>query len=179
MKIDIRGPAGLVAACAAAMISAPTALADQPAPDVPPAPDVVNQAAAATDAPPAAAAPPAADPPVPAAPAAVPHLSSPENLPPGTTNTPINEGPRTSYLRGIWTAIHSQDITWRDGLLMLAQRPMDPGATPPHGIPAGPQAPGPAAPAPETLAPAPETAAPAPETPAPAPETVAPAPETP
>lgn len=139
MKIDIRARAlvtGMTAAaCAAAVISAPSALADDPTP-VPPPPDVVNQAAA-TGAPPAA-------------PAGVPHLSSPENLPPGTTDAPINEGPRTSYLRGIWLAIHDHDLTWKDGLLMLAQRPMDAGPAPLPGVPAGPQAPEPAEPAPPT-----------------------------
>jgi len=144
VNIEIRAQArvtGLTAAaCVAAMISAPTALADEPTP-VPPPPDVITQVAAtdaATDAPPAA----------PAAPAAVPHLSSPENLPPGTTDTPVNEGPRTSYLRGIWHAVQDQDLTWKDGLLMLAQRPMNAGAAPPPGVPAGPQAPGPAEPPP-------------------------------
>ncbi|MGE5694364.1 MAG: dopamine receptor D4 [Candidatus Sericytochromatia bacterium] len=141
MNIDVRAHAGLtgltVAAAAAAIISAPIALAD-PIPDPPaPSPDVVTQAAA-TEAPPAAAQ------------AGVPHLSSPENLPPGTTDVPVNEGPRTSYLRGIWHAIQNQDLTWKDGLLMLAQRPMDAGAAPPPGVPAGPQAPGPAEPAPPT-----------------------------
>lgn len=127
-----------VAAAAAAMISAPSALADPPTPAPPaPPPDVVTQAAATEAAPPAA-------------PAEVPHLSSPENLPPGTTDVPVNEGPRTSYLRGIWHAIQNQDLTWKDGLLMLAQRPMDARATPPPGVPAGPQAPAPAEPAPPT-----------------------------
>ncbi|MFZ0831556.1 MAG: hypothetical protein WAM92_00450, partial [Mycobacterium sp.] len=81
---------------------------------------------------------------------AVPHLSSPENLPPGTTDVPDNEGPRTSYLRGIWHAIQDQDLTWKDGLLMLAQRPMTANANPPPGVPAGPQQPGPLAPPPPT-----------------------------
>ena len=146
MNINIRANArvaGLAAAaCAAAMIAAPTALADPEASDAPPAPDVVVNQAAATDAAPVAAQ---AD-----APAEVPHLPSPGNLPPGTTETPINEGPRTSYLRGIWQAIQSEDLTWKDGLLMLAQRPMDPGATPPPGVPAGPQQPGAAEPLPPT-----------------------------
>lgn len=135
MNIDIRARVtGLTAAaCAAAMLSAPTALADDPTPV--PQPDIVTQAAA-TEALPAAA------------PAEVPHLSSPQNLPPGTTDVPVNEGPRTSYLRGIWHAIQDQDLTWQDGLMMLAQRPMTANATPPPGVPAGPQQPGPLAPPP-------------------------------
>ena len=152
MNIDIRAHArvaGLAAAaCAAAMIAAPTALADPQTGDAPPAPDVVTQAAATDDAPVAAPAP-APDP----APAEVPHLSSLENLPPGTTEAPINEGPRTSYLRGIWQAIQSQDLTWQDGLMMLAQRPMNASAAPPPGVPAGPQAPVPQAPGPAEPAP--------------------------
>jgi hypothetical protein len=137
--MDIRARARVTcmtaAACAAAVITAPSALADDPTP-APPPPDVVNQAAA-TDAPPAA-------------PAEVPHLSSPQNLPPGTTDIPVNEGPRTSYLRGIWHAIQDQDLTWKDGLLMLAQRPMDAGSAPPPGVAAGPQQPGPLEPPPPT-----------------------------
>jgi hypothetical protein len=119
-------------ALAAAMFFAPGALADPDTP-APPPPDTIDQAAA------------------PAAQAPVPHLYSPENLPPGTSDAPVGEpqGPGTTYAHEIWHSIQTQDITWRDGLLMLlAQRPMNPNATPPPGVAAGPQQQGPAVPPP-------------------------------
>ncbi|MBV9515883.1 MAG: dopamine receptor D4 [Mycobacteriaceae bacterium] len=118
------------AALAAAIMSAPAAVADQDAP-APPPPGAVDQAAA---------------------PAPVPHLSSPENLPPGTSDTPVDgtESAGVTYARSIWEAIQDHDISWRQGLVLLAQRPMDPDAAPPPGLAAGPQQPGPAAPPPST-----------------------------
>ena len=76
-------------------------------------------------------------------PAEVPHLSSPENLPPGTTNVPLepDQGRGMSYLRDLWHAVQTQDISGRDALLLLTQRPLDPNAMPTNGLPAGPQAP--------------------------------------
>lgn len=88
---------------------------------------------------PVAVADPAApaDPAVPADPAAViaappllladgvPHLPSPQNLPPGTTATPPQGGnPTLTYLRDVWHAVRNQDITPSDALLLIAQRPM-------------------------------------------------------
>ena len=105
----------------------------------------------------------------PAPPAEVPHLMSPENLPPGTTITPLDpqQGRTTSYLRDLWHAVQTQEISGRDAILLLTQRPLDPNAMPTNGLPAGPQAPLPAepVPAPELAPPlpAPETAPPAPE----------------
>ncbi|WP_137148510.1 transglycosylase family protein [Mycolicibacterium sp. CR10] len=71
-------------------------------------------------------------------PEAVPHLVSPENLPPGTTVDPAlvgNESPNVTYLKEIWHAIQTQDITGRDALLALTQRPLStpdtPGGPPP------------------------------------------------
>ena len=83
----------------------------------------------------------------PVAPAEVPHLASPENLPTGTT---LNEGdlpaqsPNVGYLKDLWHAIQTQDITGKDALLALTQRPMstpEPGS---ENLNAGPGiAPGP------------------------------------
>jgi hypothetical protein len=75
-------------------------------------------------------------------------LSSPENLPPGTTDVPVDpqQGRGISYLRDLWHAVQTQDISGRDALLLLTQRPLDPNAVPRNGLPAGPQAPLPAAP---------------------------------
>jgi len=91
-------------------------------------------------------------------PEGMPHLVSPQNLPPGTTVDPAlvpNESPNVTYLKEIWHAIQTQEITGSDALLALTQRPLstpDPGGVPPHTpLPAGaaPVAPAPApAPAP-------------------------------
>ncbi len=132
MSFDIRMAGTIagtgVAAFAAAMMWAPNAAADSETP-VPPPPDTVNQAA----------------PPTP-----VPHLTSPDNLPPGTSDEPVpgTESAGTAYARSVWDAIQDHDITWRQGLILLAQRPMNPNPTPPAGLAAGPQQPGPAVPPP-------------------------------
>ena len=128
-RIVARIAGGAVAALAATTISAaPSALADPPDTPVPPAPDTTNQAA----------------------PGPVPHLSSPTNLPPGTSDDPVpgTESSGVSYARSIWEAIQDHNINWRQGLVLLAQRPMDPNATPPPGVAAGPQPPGPNPPPP-------------------------------
>jgi hypothetical protein len=118
----------------AAFLAAPAALADStdpapaPAPVPVPVPLVVPGDPAAQPA--AAPASGLAD--------GVPHLPSPDNLPPGTTDTP----PQTrslGYLRDILHAIGNHDVSMNDALLLLAQRPMS--AT------AGPgQSPGPSGP---------------------------------
>lgn len=96
----------------------------------------------------------------------MPHLSSPENLPPGTTDAPPDPSQTRGlgYLRDIWHAYQTQEVNGRDALLLLTQRPMDANAAPPPGMPANPTPP---------LAPASAPAAPAdpapPLLPAPAP----------
>jgi hypothetical protein len=131
VSIDKRTVAKLagvgVGALAAAIVSAPAALADPPTP-APPPPDTTDQAA----------------------PGPVPHLSSLQNLPPGTSATPVDgtESAGQAYAQSIWEAIQDHQISWKQGLILLAQRPMDPNATPPPGVAAGPQPPGPAAPPP-------------------------------
>jgi hypothetical protein len=90
-----------------ATLAAPVAAAEPDSPD--PATQVVAES----------------DPAVVAAPAdGVPHLPSPDNLPPGTTGTPA-EGSNTSYLRYLWQAIRTPGITMSDALILIAQRPMD------------------------------------------------------
>jgi hypothetical protein len=56
----------------------------------------------------------------------VSHLPSPENLPPGTTQT-APEHPRLGYLREIWQAVRGKDVSASEALLLLAQRPGDAG----------------------------------------------------
>ena len=56
----------------------------------------------------------------------VQHLSSPDNLPPGTTaDQPVNStSPNVSYLKELWHAVQNQQISRSDALVALAQRPM-------------------------------------------------------
>jgi hypothetical protein len=60
----------------------------------------------------------------------VPHLPSPDNLPPGTTQA-APEGPKMSYLRYLWQAVHTPGVTMGDALMLIAQRPMDAQSAPP------------------------------------------------
>ncbi len=92
---------------------APDPLASLNAVDIPaPANDAANQAMSGS---------------LPAPPDGMPHLASPDNLPTGTT---MNEGelpaqgPNVGYLHELWHAIQTQDITGKDALLALTQRPL-------------------------------------------------------
>lgn len=117
----------------------PTAAADPTGP--PPGPDPVLTAPADPAAEPATA--------LAAPPEGVPHLSSPDNLPPGTSDIPADpEGHRMAYLRDLWHAVQTQEISGSGALLLLTQRPMDADTAPPPGMPAGPQGPVDAAPPP-------------------------------
>ncbi|MGJ6122185.1 transglycosylase family protein [Mycolicibacterium sp. Y3] len=127
---------------APAPVAAPDPLAPLGAVNVPqPAYDVANQAISGQL-------------PVPAE--GVPHLISPDNLPPGSTMDPNadgNESPNVSYLRQLWHAVQNQDITGKDALIAITtQRSMN--SPIPDEIPAPPNAPAPAAPAPADPAPA-------------------------
>ena len=162
MRIGICALSGVVAL----VITAPSASADPAAPPPPPADDVTIHAVAGDPAAPpppppaddvtihAVAGDPAAPPPPPPAddvtihavagdpaapPAEVPHLASPENLPPGTTNVPPPQGRGLSYLRELWHALQTQEVSGADAFLLLTQRRLDPHAAPPPGMPAGPQ----------------------------------------
>ncbi len=100
-------------------------------------------------------------------PAEVPHLVSPENLPPGTAIAPqgLNEGANVTYLKEIWHAIRTQEISGSDALLALTQRPM---TTPDNR--GGPQPLAPVVPAdPLAAAPVPGPGVPPGPVPAPAP----------
>jgi resuscitation-promoting factor RpfA len=143
MGTDIEVKKLSVAAAGAAVLAGlllgtPSALADPVVPGPPPpppAPDAPVQAAAAEAAPPAEG---------------VPHLVSPENLPPDTTMTPV--GPQESrgltYLRELLVAVQTQEVSGKDALLLLTQQPLDPAATPPPGVAPGPTPPAPGAPLP-------------------------------
>jgi hypothetical protein len=70
-----------------------------------------------------------------------PHLTSLMNLPPGTTAVPDQQGHGMTYLRDLWRAYQTQEISGGDALLLLTQRPMNADAAPPPGMPASPQSP--------------------------------------
>jgi hypothetical protein len=109
---------------------APDPLAMVNSVDIPaPAFDAVNQAVSGD---------------LPVTPAEVPHLISPENLPSGTTMDATAlpaQSPNVTYLKDLWHAIQTQDVTGKDALLALTQRPL---TTPAQGNVNGPgMAPGP------------------------------------
>jgi hypothetical protein len=138
VRIDIEATtltvmSGALGIVAALTLSAPTALADPALPPPPPpapapAPDATVQAAAADPATP---------------PDGTPHLSSLQNLPPGTTDSPPdgNQPRGLGYLRDLWHAVQTQDVSGKDALLLLTQRPMNADAAPPPGMPANPTPP--------------------------------------
>ena len=118
------------AVCAAGVITGlgmatSVALADPQNMPPPPPAQPVNQAASD------------GDPLVP--PNGVPHLSSPANLPPGTTDAGPPESAGVSYLREIWRAVQNHDISGSDAMLLFAQRPMN--SAPPPGMQVNPQPP--------------------------------------
>ena len=102
---------------------------------------------------------------LPTPPDGIPHLASPENLPQGYTmdeGALPNQSPNVTYLKELWHAIQTQDITGKDALLALTQRPLTtpapenvngPGAAPGAEIPA-PLPPGPGLPPGPALPPA-------------------------
>ena len=73
----------------------------------------------------------------------MPHLASPEHLPPGSTMDPAANGtdsPNVSYLKDLWQAVQNHDISGKEALIMgLAQRSMN---TPYPDADAGPERPG-------------------------------------
>ncbi|BDX32026.1 hypothetical protein TUM20985_25730 [Mycobacterium antarcticum] len=159
MKANTVKHAAAVAGCASGLFLALVGVAApagaDPVDPVPPPPAPVTVLPAPAPAPDSeitvqAAGPDA--PPVP--PNGVPHLASPDALPPGSTMDPsvvAGESPNVSYLRDLWHAVQNQEISGKEALLLgVAQRGMN---TP---IPA--QAPGPNVP----LRPVDPVAAPAP-----------------
>ncbi len=63
----------------------------------------------------------------------IPHLASPENLPPDTSAAPPTDTSRLGYLRDLWHAMQTQEVSGSDALLLLTQRPLS--STPPAGTP--------------------------------------------
>ena len=99
---------------------------------------------------------------LPAMPDGMPHLTSPDNLPPGSTMDPSatpSDSPNVSYLKDLWQAVQSHDISGKEALIMgLSQRGMNtpypeqapgpnvPVTPPPPADPAAPPPPAPDAP---------------------------------
>ena len=139
------------AALAALVVAAAPAAADPAPPPLPvpaplPGPALPGPAPLAEPAPLAVPMPLAAEIPVqpeaaaqalaagPVDPAAegVPHLVSPENLPPGTSITPAQTQTRLNYVRDLWHAMQTQEVSGSDALLLLTQRPLS--ASPSTGL---------------------------------------------
>ena len=82
---------------------------------------------------------------LPTPPDGIPHLASPDAPPPGSTMDPTAagvEGPNVSYLKDLWQAVQSHDISGKEALVMgLAQRGMNtpyPEQAPGPNVPVGP-----------------------------------------
>jgi len=115
---------------AAVFLAAPAAWAD---PDVPVDPAVPAPVITDTN---------AQVPVIPApAPAPVQHLSSPDNLPPGTSSEAAPPQGRLGYWRDLLHAMQTQQVSGSDALLLLTQRPLDATTAPPPGVPADPSGP--------------------------------------
>jgi hypothetical protein len=177
MSLDIRTVLSAFTCCASgaavALVVAGAASADPLLPAPPPPPVESTTVQAAGDVP-----VPGPAPVLPAPPDGVPHLASPDALPPGSTLDPQdNDSPNVSYLKDLWQAVQNHEISGKEALVMgLAQRGMDtpiPEQAPGPNVPLSPvdpalapppPAPGPApAPAPPLLPPPP--ASPLPPTP--------------
>ncbi len=112
---------------AAALLWAPTAAAEPEVPVDPPAPLAIAEVA------PAEAVPPADPLAVPSdavavsltPPEGIPHLFTPDNLPPGATQVETRSTSTRDYLKDVWEAVRSGDVTTGEALLLIAQRPMD------------------------------------------------------
>jgi hypothetical protein len=169
MHNTIRTVLSVVTCCASGaavtLIASATAWAD-PLPLPPPPPPVESTTVQAADAP------------APTPPDGVPHLASPDALPPGSTMEPQdNDSPNVSYLKDLWQALQNHEISGKEALVMgIAQRGMN--------TPYPDQAPGPnvpSSPADPALAPPPPAPAFPPPPPAPAfpPPPASPLPPTP
>jgi hypothetical protein len=149
---------------------APAPLTVLPAPGPPPGPDAIVQAAAPA-APDAPVLPPDAAPLPATPPNGVPHLASPDALPPGSTMVPQDaDSPNVSYLKDLWQAVQNHEISGKEALIMgMAQRGMNtpiPGQAPGPNVPITPGAPALAPPPPaDPMGPPPAPMGPPPATP--------------
>jgi hypothetical protein len=160
MSLGIRTVLSAFTCCASgaavALIAAAAASADPLLPPPPPPPVESTTVQAAGDAPEPGPAPAPA---LPTPPDGVPHLASPDALPPGSTMNPQDsDSPNVSYLKDLWQAVQNHEISGKEALVMgIAQRGMD--------TPIPDQAPGPNVP----ISPVDPALAPPPPAPGPAP----------
>ena len=114
------------------------------------------------------------------APAEVPHLSSLENLPPGTTEEleANSQYPNITYLRELWHAIKTQDVSGNGALLALTQRRLT-SEGPQQSGPVGPNTPTGPAPGDDVPAPVDDVPTPAEDVPPPAEDVPPPAEDVP
>lgn len=140
MTITTTNPVWMRSAClglgalsiSAALLAAPMASADPADPVDPVVPTVVAGEAGT----------PPVDAPAPApSPVPVQHLSSPDNLPPGTTSADVPPQGRLGYWRDLLHAMRTQEVSGGDALLLLTQRPLDANAAPPPGMSSSPTGP--------------------------------------
>lgn len=122
MRAEVTRAGLAVLGIGVALLAAPSALADPETPPADPPPPLAAVVPAPVLQVDAAAAPLAIAASAPAA-EGVPHLPTPDNLPPGTTTAPT-EGRNLGYIRDLWHAVRTQDVTMTDALLLFAQRPM-------------------------------------------------------
>ncbi|WP_395311554.1 hypothetical protein V4U86_12720 [Mycobacterium sp. AMU20-3851] len=162
MTFDIAAKALVAVAggCSALMFAAPAmAEPEVPPTPVPPVQETVAAPGETVAAPAGTVAAPAEG---------VPHLPSPDALPPGATMDPSvmagAESPNVSYLRDLWHAVQNQELSGKEALLLgISQRslntPIPPQAPGPH-VPVSPAVPAPVPP------PAPVPVVPVPPAPA-------------
>ncbi len=114
--------AGAVLGFGLACVAAPVAAAEPVVPGEPvvPVPLEVPPPPAADPAALAQAAAPAALTPA----EGTSHLPSPDSLPPGTTQT-APEHSTLDYLKDVWKALRTEEVSASDALLLLAQRPVN------------------------------------------------------
>ena len=156
MSHTIRTVLSAVTCCASgaavALVASATAWADPPLPTPQPPPPPVESTTVQA----------AGDAPAPTPPDGIPHLASPDALPPGSTMEPQdNDSPNVSYLKDLWQAVQNQEISGKEALLLgIAQRGMNtpyPDQAPGPNVPSAPVdpalAPPPPAPAPDPALP--------------------------
>ncbi|HYO01140.1 MAG TPA: hypothetical protein VET27_04210 [Mycobacterium sp.] len=145
--------AAVVASCTSGLFLAVVGLASpagadpvDPAPPLPAPMTTVPAPAPGSDVAVQAAGPDAALLP----PNGVPHLASPDALPPGSTMDPsvmAGESPNVSYLKDLWHAVRNQEISGKEALLLgVAQRGMNtpiPDQAPGPNVPITPADPAP------------------------------------
>lgn len=141
MSVDLRRFASVFVPVAAVAVWTAAMAGAEPVPPVPPGPPIPPAPAEAVALPAEGAAP--------AVPSeGVPHLASPDALPPGSTmdrSVMGNESPNVGYLKDLWHAVKNQEISGKEALILgIAQRGMNtpyPQQAPGPNVPVAPVTP--------------------------------------